>query len=727
MKKKAKENFESNLDNILLDNSTNPKTYWKIMKMLIKSNKGSNCIPPLRNTINDEHLDEMVYDDDKKCELLNKYFSLVSKLQEENIPVPPFESKTNDSITDIFVTASEIVDFIQILDLKKASGPDKISHKMLKIAPEKIAEPLQIIFSKSLRQGKYPSSWKIAHVIAIYKKGDASLPSNYRPISLISCVGKIMERVVYTNVYNYLVRNKLIYEYQSGFLPKHSTIHQLLELYNSILNSLEKKEFSCFLFCDFSKAFDKVWHRGLIHKMNSYGMKGPLIKWFENYLYQRKQKVINRATSSTVCEVSAGGPQGSVLGPLLFLIYINDIGEKLLSLSRLFADDTSLGYSSQNVVEIENVINHDLCELNTWSTKWLMSFNPDKTEIMLFSNTDVRYNFNFTFNGNNIPITTSHKHLGVTLSCDAKWNNHIENIILSVSRHLGILRKLKYRLSRQNLEKLYLVYIRPIFEYACEIWDNCGVCYSTKLEKLQLDAARIVTGLPIFTKTDKLYSETGWTTLSSRRHNRKLQLFYNIKNGHAPNYLRELIPPTVQSTTIYPLRNGSDLIIPFCRLSITTESFIPSTVKLWNRLDQFDRNLDTLTKFKKAIRKEQSDKTKRIPKHFYYGPRKLNIILTQLRSSYSFLNYDLSKVNIVNDAACSCGAPREDAFHYFFTCPNYTEIRRIMMNNLNWVQTSDWNLNLLIRGSDDLTYEENINIIKHVFNFIKSSKRFLVV
>ena len=164
--------------------------------------------------------------------------------------------------------------------------------------------------------------------------------------------------------------------------------------------------------------------------------------------------------------------------------------------------------------------------------------------------------FNFSLNGNNIPITTNHKH--------------IENIILNVSRHLGILRKLKYRLSRHNLEKLYLVYIRPIFEYACEIWYICGVCYSTKLEKLQLDAGRVVTRLTIFTKTDKLYSETGWATLSSRRHNRKLQLYYNIKNGHAPTYLRELIPPNVQSTTTYPLRNGSNLIIPFCRLSITT-------------------------------------------------------------------------------------------------------------------------------------------------------------
>jgi hypothetical protein len=157
-----------------------------------------------------------------------------------------------------------------------------------------------------------------------------------------------------------------------------------------------------------------------------------------------------------------------------------------------------------------------------------------------------------------------------------------------------------------------------------------------------------------FHKTDKLYSETGWATLSSRSHNRKLQLFYNIKNGHAPNYLKELIPPTVQSTTIYPLRNGSDLIILFCRLSITTASFIPSTVKLWNRLDQYDRNLDTLTKFKKAIRKEQSDNTKSIPKHFYYDHRTLNIILTQLRNSYSCLNYDLSKIKIVNIAACSC-------------------------------------------------------------------------
>jgi hypothetical protein len=184
-------------------------------------------------------------------------------LEDANVPLPDIEPKTDNFLRDIVITTEEIVDIIRIINPNKASGPDIISHKMLKICPEKIAAPLQIILNKSLLQCKYPTSWKIAHVIAIFKKGDKSFPFNYRPISLISCVGKIMERVIYKYVFNHLQRNKLIYEYQSGFLPKYSTVHQLLEMYNCILNSLEKKEISCFVFCDFSKAFDKVWHKGV--------------------------------------------------------------------------------------------------------------------------------------------------------------------------------------------------------------------------------------------------------------------------------------------------------------------------------------------------------------------------------------------------------------------------------------------------------------------------------
>ena len=204
-------------------------------------------------------------------------------------------------------------------------------------------------------------------------------------------------------------------------------------------------------------------------------------------------------------------------------MYINDIVEKLISLTRLFANDTSFSYSNRDELQIKTVIDHDLKELDEWSKKWLMTFNPDTTEIMLFSNTDIP-ELNYTFNGRTIPITNSHKHLGV----------HVENILLSIYKHLNILRKLRYKLSRKNLEKIYLVYIRPIFEYACEVWDNCGVGNSNKLDHLQLEASRIATGLPIFASLILIYKELGWESLVERRKRRKLQMFYNIQNNNAP-------------------------------------------------------------------------------------------------------------------------------------------------------------------------------------------------
>ena len=725
LKKLAKENFEKKLDNIILDNTTNSKTYWKIMKMLIKSNKGTSSVPPLKNIIQDGKLSDIVTDEDEKCELLNKYFNLISTLNEENVVLPNFQKKTEHVVSNINIEINEIIDVIKTLDPNKASGPDTISHRMLKICPEKIAKPLQIIFNKSLEQGKYPSAWKIANVIAIFKRGDNSLPSNYRPISLISCVGKVMERVVYKHVYNHLQKYKLIYEYQSGFLPKNSTVHQLLEIYDCILNALERKEISCFIFCDFSKAFDKVWHKGLLHKLNSYGVDGSLHRWFHDYLNDRKQRVVIKDHSSPLQTITAGVPQGSVLGPLLFIIYINDIAENLISLTRLFADDTSFSCSGPDESEIQTVIDHDLNALNEWSDKWLMSFNPDKTEIMLFTNAEAP-NIKVKFNGIELPVSRSHKHLGVTLSSDAKWNLHIENILSSVSRHLNILRKLKYKLSRSNLEKLYLVYIRPIFEYACEVWDNCGDVNAAKLEQMQLDAARIVTGLPIFTRKSVIYKEIGWETLQERRRRRKLQMFYNIQNENAPQYLCKLIPPTIQSTTIYPLRNGNDIIVPYCRLSLTNHSFIPSTIRQWNSLDLPLRNATSLSQFKYELKK-LNEKDRNLPKYYNYGPRKLNILLTQFRCSATFLNQDLYRINIISDPSCRCGAPHEDSYHYFFVCPIYTTIRKTLIDSLAWLPDClNLDLSLLTCGNDTLTDEQNEEIFKNVFHYIKSTKRFLV-
>jgi hypothetical protein len=228
-----------------------------------------------------------------------------------------------------------------------------------------------------------------------------------------------------------------------------------------------------------------------------------------------------------------------------------------------------------------------------------MSFNPDKMEIMICSNMEIPNNLTFSFNGKLISNTSNHTHLGVTLSHDAKWGEHVENIAKTISKHLGVLRKFKFKMNRQNLEQMYLVYIRPISEYVCEAWDNCGTCHSNKLEKIQLEAARIVTGLPNLQKLILYISK-----LAGNHYilgvTRKHRLFYKIYNGFEPQYLHDLISLTIQSTTIYSLRNGNDLIVSFCRLSSTNSSFIPSSVREWNKLENTVRNLDIPLKFKRA-------------------------------------------------------------------------------------------------------------------------------
>ena len=234
------------------------------------------------------------------------------------------------------------------------------------------ATPLRKLFNLSLQKKSFPILWKLAHVMPIFKKGDKSQTNNYRPISLVSCVGKAFERVIFKHVYNHLITNSLIYQYQSGFLPGHSTVHHLIELVHNTCLALEKYEMNCQIFCDISKAFDRVWHRGLLLKLKNYGIDGNLLVWFEDYLKNRNQKVFINNTFSTQKPISAGVPQGSVLGPLLFLIYINDISDDLTGLARLFADDTSLSYSSADIRQIELILNEDLRKLSEWARKWCL-------------------------------------------------------------------------------------------------------------------------------------------------------------------------------------------------------------------------------------------------------------------------------------------------------------------------------------------------------------------
>ena len=273
-----------------------------------------------------------------------------------------------------------------------------------------------LFFSKSF----VPSIYKQSNVTPIFKKSDPSNPTNYRPISLLSCVGKLMERCVFKYIYNFIVENDIFTKFQSGFIRGDSTTNQLLYIYNDFCRAIDEGKEVRVVFCDISKAFDRVWHRGLIQKLYNIGIRGNLLTWFQNYLSNRQQRVVLHNTNSDWKPISAGVPQGSILGPLLFLIYINDIVNDISSAIRLFADDTSLYLIVDNPVTSADTINNDLQIINSWSTAWLVDFNPSKTESLIISRKNNKpLHPDISMNKIIIKNVEVHKHLGLTFSNDA--------------------------------------------------------------------------------------------------------------------------------------------------------------------------------------------------------------------------------------------------------------------------------------------------------------------
>jgi len=255
----------------------------------------------------------------------------------------------------------------------KASGPDQINSQVLKQIASEIAGPLQNLFNCSISSGRVPRSWKEAIVCAIHKKSDPQDVGNYRPISLLSVLSKCLERILHKYIFNHLRATDFITPFQSGFIPKDSTVNQLVSVYHSFCKALDEGKEVRAVFCDISKAFDRVWHEGLIHKLRLSGISGNLLSWLKDYLHERTQCVVISGCQSDPLPINAGVPQGSILGPLLFLIYINDIVRDIHCPIRLFADDTTLYIIVDNPIDAAYQLNSDLATIHSWADKWLVT------------------------------------------------------------------------------------------------------------------------------------------------------------------------------------------------------------------------------------------------------------------------------------------------------------------------------------------------------------------
>ena len=263
----------------------------------------------------------------------------------------------------------------------------------------------------------------------------------------------------------FLSEHQVITTLQSGFIPGDSTVNQLVDIYNTFCRALDDDKEVRAIFCDISKAFDRVWHKGLLFKLQSVGISGSLLQWFTDYLYNRKQRVVIPGVSSNWSSVEAGVPKGSILGLLLFLLYINDIVENINSSIRLFADDTTLYIIVANPLHAANQLNSDLSKIHQWATKWLVTFNPSKSESIIFSRKRKKPNHpNLVMDQQSIQEVNSHRHLGLVLSNDCTWHDHLEYIKSKAWTRINVMRKLKFKLDRRSLQIIYFTFIRPILE-----------------------------------------------------------------------------------------------------------------------------------------------------------------------------------------------------------------------------------------------------------------------
>ena len=366
------------------------------------------------------------------------------------------------------------------MDLNKSLGPNSIPIYIMKLCNAFFSNGLLKIVNLSFVTGIFPDLCKIAKVVPIFKKGDPLKCNNYRPISLLPIFSKIFEKFIYSRMYSFLEKNNLLQDKQFGFRSKHSTTHALISLTESIKNFLDKKDIVSGIFIDLEKAFDTVNHSILCDKLNYYGFRGKSNDLIKSYLINRKQFVSINGYDSTKLDITCGVPQGSTLGPLLFLLYINDLQNSLkFAKSSHFADDTCLTYSNKNPKTLEINLNHDLKNLTQWLRANRLSLNVDKTKLLIFKS---KYNKNqyqdmiIKLLGKRLEPSTSVKYLCIHIDHNLSWDCHIKEMNAKLSRTNGIISNLRQLCSKEDDVVSLLCTI--LLSY--EIWKSCVVFNNSK-------------------------------------------------------------------------------------------------------------------------------------------------------------------------------------------------------------------------------------------------------
>ena len=561
------------VNNLVGDVKANPRDFYRYINSQKKDTQG---IPPLKR----KNGKGVAQSDLEKAEEFNGQFTDVFS-KNEHTQVPLLD-RSAPFMNDIAVSKDGVIKLLKGLNPSKALGPDELHPRVLKELATELGPVLAHLFQQSIDTGEIPKEWSLANICPLFKKSDRSLACNYRPVSLTCAPCKLLEHIVCSNIMAHLDEYKLLSDRQHAFRKGHSCETQLTTVINDWAKILDNRGQVDTFILDFEKAFDTPPHELLKSKLFCYGIGGKTLKWIDSFLCFRQQRVVVNGVKSDWAPVSSGVPQGTVLGPLLFSLYINDISSDIESEIRLFADDC-VCYREIKDEKDTMKLQRDIDRLGSWARKWGMRFQPVKCNMMQLTRKRIKkIHASYTLEGTNLENVESIKYLGVTITSDLRWNTHVSNVCTKANRTLGFLRRNLHSCPQEVKEAAYKGLVRPVLDYGSSVWDPPGVVLQEELESVQKRAARFVTGNYDYETGNMtgILGQLKWESLKKRRKDNRLILLYKGLKGKASVPTDDLIPKTRRCRNQHSMAFQT----PIANTDVYKGSFFPQTIRDWNAL-----------------------------------------------------------------------------------------------------------------------------------------------
>ena len=583
--KDSVQRFEQKLgDNIKHDS----KSFYKYVK---SKQQVKDSIGPLKGQNG-----EVSSDSKFMAEELNAFFASSFTLENtENISSSnvKFKGDSEEKRTDLNITPELVRKHLLKLKWNKSPGPDNIGSSLLLDICDYISEPLSLIFNRSIHLKQVPTDWKHANVTPIFKKGDKSDPGNYRPISLTSQICKVLESILRDIIVNHLNTHTLLLKSQHGFTKGKFCLTDLLSFLEDVTKAIDEGKPLDVIYLDFSKAFDKVPHIRLLHKIESHGISGNVAAWIGEWLCDRKQQVVLNGKFSRLQDVLSGVPQGSVLGPILFLIFVNDIDTVVSSHIQKFADDCKVCRSVPTAEDID-IRQQDINNLCQWSKDWQMLFNVKKCKVLHIGHNNAYCDY--SMNGEILQSVTEETDLGIIVSNDLKPSKQCVSAVKKANMTLGMIKRHIVSRDKNTIVRLYKSLVRPKLEYCIQAWNPSLIKDIELLEQVQHRATKLIPEISHLPYHDRL-KYLNLTTLELRRHRGDLiETFKILKGleGIPSNSLFEL-------NTSVTRGNSLKLNKPRSRLNIRYNNFSQRVINARNRLTERVISSTTVNGFKNNL------------------------------------------------------------------------------------------------------------------------------